>query len=121
MKVNQKYTNKGEIQRHLSKTKFLAPDSPGFFHGRLYRTLPSAPKVVWQSQDRPRDDQETEPWLTATEFQDSPSTLQDKVDRLAALVSLSKVRKKEEEEMKSVYNCRTQLSTLERVFPPQPE
>ena len=99
MKVNQKYTNKGEIQRHLSKTKFLAPDSPGFFHGRLYRTFPPAPRVVWQSQDRPRADQETEEaWLTASEFQDSAATLQDKVDRLAALVSLSKVRKVEEEE-----------------------
>ena len=96
MKVNQKYTNKGEIQRHLSKTKFLAPDSPGFFHGRLYRTFPPAPKVAWQSPDKPRDDQEAEAWLTASEFQDSPITLQDKVDMLAALISLSKVRKKEE-------------------------
>ena len=98
MKVAKKYTNKGEIQRHLSKTKFLAHDSPGFFHGRLYRTFPPAPKVVWQSQDRPRDDQETEPWLTASEFQDTAVTLQDKVERLAALISLSKVRKAEEEE-----------------------
>ena len=99
MKVNQKYTNKGEIQRLLSKTKFLAPDSPGFFHGRLYRTFPPAPRVVWQSEERPRADQDTDQaWLTASEFQDSPSTLQDKVDRLAALISLSKVRKEEQEE-----------------------
>ena len=97
MKVNQKYTNKGEIQRLLSKTKFLAPDSPGFFHGRLYRTFPPAPRVVWQSQDKPRADQETEPWLTATEFQDSATTLQDKVERLAALISLSKVSEEKEE------------------------
>ena len=53
--------------------------------------------MVWQSQDKPRADQETEPWLTATEFQDSATTLQDKVDRLAALISLSKVSEEKEE------------------------
>ena len=58
--------------------------------------------MVWQSQDRPRDDQETEDWLTATEFQDTAVSLQDKVERLAALISLSKVRKEEEEEEEGV-------------------
>ena len=76
MIVNKKYTNKGEIQRHLTKKKFLTPDSPGIFHGRLFKSFPPPPECVWESKERPRHDQEAEDWLTASEFQDSSATLQ---------------------------------------------
>ena len=41
----EKCSSRGEVTKQLSTTKFLAPDSPGVFHGRLYRTCPPAP--VW--------------------------------------------------------------------------
>ena len=39
----EKCSSRGEVTKQLSTTKFLAPDSPGVFHGRLYRTCPPAP------------------------------------------------------------------------------
>ena len=49
---------------------------------------------VWESQERPRSDQaaSTPAWVTASEYQDTPAVMADKVERLAALLKLSKVR-----------------------------
>ena len=91
MIVNKKYTNKGEIQRHLAKKKFLSPDSPGIYHGRVYKSFPPPPACVWESKEKPRQDQDAPDWLTASEYQDSTSSLGDKVERLAGLISLSKL------------------------------
>ena len=48
---------------------------------------------VWESQERPRSDQaaSTPAWVTASEYQDTASVMADKVERLAALLKLSKV------------------------------
>ena len=49
---------------------------------------------VWESQERPRSDQaaSTPAWVTASEYQDTAAVMADKVERLAALLKLSKVR-----------------------------
>ena len=41
----EKCSSRGEVTKQLSSTKFLAPDNPGVFHGRLYRTCPPAPVI----------------------------------------------------------------------------
>ena len=48
---------------------------------------------VWESQERPRSDQaaSTPAWVTASEYEDTASVMADKVERLAALLKLSKV------------------------------
>ena len=43
------------------------------------------------SLEKPRNDRQAPDWLTATEYQDVSTVLNDKVERLAALLKLSKV------------------------------
>ena len=91
MYFKEKCSNRGEILKHLSQTKFLTPDQPSFYHGRLYKSCPPAPTVTSSSLEKPRNDRQAPDWLTATEFQDVSTVLNDKVERLAALLKLSKV------------------------------
>ena len=91
MYFKEKCSNRGEVLKHLSQTRFLPPDSPALFHGRLYKSSPPAPGVSWSSGDNPRHDHTTPDWITASEYQDAPAVINDKVERLAALLKLSKV------------------------------
>ena len=59
------------------------------------QSCPPSPSVTWTSDDRPRHDHQTPDWITATEFQDVNNVLNDKVERLAALLKLSKVNCKQ--------------------------
>ena len=90
MYFKEKCSNKGEVLKHLSKTTFLDHKNSAFYHGRLYKTSPPAPIVIWESSDNPRLDHESPEWLTASEFQDTNPVFQDKVERLLALMRLSK-------------------------------
>ena len=54
MFFKEKCSNKGELLKHLSKTGFLEPENPAFFHGRIYSRCPPAPIVAWHSSDNPR-------------------------------------------------------------------
>ena len=54
MFFKEKCSNKGELLKHLSKTGFLEPENPAFFHGRIYSRCPPAPVVAWHSSDNPR-------------------------------------------------------------------
>lgn len=54
MYFKEKCSNKGELLKHLSKTGFLEPENPAFFHGRIYSRCPPAPVVAWHSSDNPR-------------------------------------------------------------------
>merc|ERR1712198_81438 len=71
MFFKEKCSNKGELLKHLSKTGFLEPENPAFFHGRIYSRCPPAPVVAWHSSDNPRWDHQAPEWLTATEYQDT--------------------------------------------------
>ena len=37
MYFKEKCSNRGELLKQLSQAKFLSSDSPGIFHGRLYK------------------------------------------------------------------------------------
>lgn len=91
MFFKEKCSSKGEVLAHLSRTPFLEPGSPGFQHGRIYRSPPPAPAITWASQDNPRWDHAAPDWLTATEFHDTEQVVADKVERLAALLKLSRL------------------------------
>ena len=99
--------------KQLTQTKFLNPDNSAIFHGRLYKSCPPSPSVTWASGEKPRADMSdgSPEWLTATEYQDVPRALTDKVERLAALLKLSKVR----EGLKKVYSF-----TFLLIHPPTP-
>ena len=90
MFFKEKNSNKGEVLKHLAKTTFLDHENSGFYHGRLYKNIPPAPVVSWASSDNPRPDHESPTWLTASEFQDTNPVFLDKVERLQALLRLSK-------------------------------
>merc|ERR1712013_474521 len=90
MFFKEKNSNKGEVLKHLAKTTFLDHENSGFYHGRLYKNIPPAPVVSWASSDNPRPDHESPTWLTASEFQDTTPVFLDKVERLQALLRLSK-------------------------------
>lgn len=87
---DKKNSYKDEILNHLSKTTFLDPEDPNFYHGRIYRkSNPPAPTVTWKSSDTPRNDHGAPDWLTATEFTDTDSVFEDKVEWLLALLKIS--------------------------------
>lgn len=82
--------NEAEIIHQLNTTPFLEHNEPGFFHGRIYSRSPPDPKVIWASDEPPREDHSAPTWLTASEFEDSKEVLQDKVQKLARLLTLSR-------------------------------
>ena len=77
----------------LAATPTLPASHPAFQHGRLYTTSPPAgPTVSWSSPWRPRTDESQDtspPWLTATEYREEATVLEDKLARLASLLRLS--------------------------------
>jgi len=93
-----------KITNVLSSSEFLEPNHPLFWHGRLFdaadepesdnissSTLLVPPKVTWQSMHKPRQDHENAPnWLTATEYLDVDSVMNEKISRLAELLLVSK-------------------------------
>ena len=80
-----------EYLRQLQQAKPLQPDSPALQHGRLYSECPPPPPVtVWLSRDKPRAGQETPAWLTASEYEDRPETLSEKVELLVELLTVSR-------------------------------
>eukprot|EP00092_Neocalanus_flemingeri_P036893 GFUD01040158.1.p1 GENE.GFUD01040158.1~~GFUD01040158.1.p1 ORF type:complete len:401 (-),score=89.89 GFUD01040158.1:44-1246(-) len=91
MKTGDKKSNyKDEILKHLSSTNFMDPKHSNFFHGRIYRNSnPPAPEITWESSDPPRCDHGAPDWLTATEYTDTESVFQDKVEWLMALLKIS--------------------------------
>merc|ERR1712198_260816 len=81
---------KEEILDFLSNSRFLVPEDPNFFHGRIYgKSQPPAPKVLWASSETPRHDHDAPEWLTATEYIESEDVLEDKVEWLIALLKIS--------------------------------
>ena len=80
--------------RQLQQAPALQPGCPALPHGRLYSSSsspPAAPVTVWLSRDQPRAGQESPAWVTASEYEDTAAVMADKVERLAALLKLSKV------------------------------
>ena len=74
-------TSRKEILSLLARKPFQKPESTNFCHGRLKHFLPtSAPRTTWSSQAPPRGPGGPA-WLTASELQDRPEVLQDKVSR----------------------------------------
>ena len=64
----------------LGKTTVLQPQSRNFQHGRLYNYVLPPPRVTWKTTEPPRGPGGPA-WLTASELQDRPEVLQDKVSR----------------------------------------
>jgi hypothetical protein len=74
-----KEASRREILALLTKKPFQKPGSANFCHGRLKHFLPDlSPRVSWSSPLPPRGPGGPA-WLTATELQDRPEVLQDKV------------------------------------------
>merc|ERR1712115_144512 len=82
--------NEAEIIHQVNTTPFLEHNEPRFFHGRIYSRSPPDPEVIWASDEPPREDHSAPTWLTASEFEDSKEVLQDKVQKLARLLTLSR-------------------------------
>merc|ERR1719431_1401897 len=81
---------KSDLLDHLSKTSFMDHNNPNFFHGRIYRrSNPPAPRETWKSSDPPRFDHDAPNWLTATEYTDTDSVFQDKIEWLVTLLKNS--------------------------------
>jgi len=83
-----------EITKTVSSLGFLQPNHPLFWHGRLFaeKEEVSPPKVVWESSSTPRDDhdEDTPDWLTASEYNDVDSVMEEKIDCLANLLRYSR-------------------------------
>jgi NAD-dependent SIR2 family protein deacetylase len=61
------------------------------FHGRAFclaESSPTAPKVVWKSDKKPR--QNSPDWLTATEYEDVPEVFTAKIKLLRQLLLMSR-------------------------------
>lgn len=80
-----------QITERLTRIDDREPHDPFFWHGRA-SGLASAPppRCIWSSERPPRDDHDSLPWLTASEFIDEPSVMQAKVKQLAHLLRLSR-------------------------------
>merc|ERR1719481_635885 len=88
--MHDRNSYKEEILDFLSNSRFLDPEDPNFFHGRIYgKSQPPAPKVLWASSETPRHDHDAPEWLTATEYIESEDVLEDKVEWLIALLKIS--------------------------------
>merc|ERR1712168_1669481 len=89
-KAQSKSAYKKDILDHLKENRFLSPEDPNFFHGRMYgQSEPPVPDITWGSDSAPRHDHTAPPWLTATEFTDTHPVLQDKVEWLLSLLKIS--------------------------------
>ena len=72
-----------EYLRQLQRAGPLQSDSPALPHGRLYHDCPpAAPLTLWLSRDKPRSGQESPAWVTASEYEDRPGALGEKVELL---------------------------------------
>jgi hypothetical protein len=67
-----------QVVAQLARSSALPSSSRNFHHGRLYNYVLPAPRVSWSSPLPPRGPGGPA-WLTATELQDRPDVLQDKV------------------------------------------
>lgn len=81
-----------ELTQRLRETPSLRHDDQRFWHGRAWPLGEgAAPRATWVSDGPPRADHGDKPsWLTATEWEDSPAVLQQKLAMLAALLRSSK-------------------------------
>lgn len=68
---------------------FFSHNDPRFWHGRLLDGSQEAPTVAWHSSKTPREDHDAPSWLTASEYVDTPSTLDFKLDKLVDLLQAS--------------------------------
>jgi NAD-dependent SIR2 family protein deacetylase len=83
--------SRAEMEALLRRDASLSPDNPRFFHGRAYPAETEPPRAVWTSAQAPRDDHGDGPaWLTATEYEDAPKVLEQKVAMLSALLRMSR-------------------------------
>lgn len=73
----------------LRKTPAFNPaEDSNSFHGRAFGGVPLAqPRVVWKSNKKPREGSAS--WLTATEYEDTPEVLKEKVSLLATMLRSS--------------------------------
>ena len=80
-----------EYLRQLQRAGPLQSDSPALPHGRLYHDCPpAAPLTLWLSRDKPRSGQESPAWVTASEYEDRPGALGEKVELLVELLGVSR-------------------------------
>ena len=67
------------------------PGDETFYHGRLLTCLLDVPRVTWGSTAAPSPDMsDCPPWLTASELEDSPASLEVKVGGLLDLLRASR-------------------------------
>lgn len=84
-------TERKKITKRLVNRPFLGDNKHELFmHGRVYDGPMHQPAVLWKSEENPRDDHESQTWLTASEFQDHPDALGHKCRQLAQMLRLSK-------------------------------
>jgi len=74
--------------KRLGNTPPMDPkNDPRAFHGRILSEELAPPSISWASTKKPREGSES--WLTATEYEDQPFVLAQKVRRLASLLRVS--------------------------------
>eukprot|EP00927_Polykrikos_kofoidii_P044534 TRINITY_DN38471_c0_g1_i1.p1 TRINITY_DN38471_c0_g1~~TRINITY_DN38471_c0_g1_i1.p1 ORF type:complete len:750 (+),score=93.84 TRINITY_DN38471_c0_g1_i1:35-2251(+) len=78
------------ICSRLRNEKCMSLKDPLFWHGRAYEGPMTPPLETWHSDKPPRDDHFLPPWLTASEFEDVPEVLDEKIRNLIQLMRLSK-------------------------------
>ena len=79
------------LMRRLSDCEEIVPGDVRFYQGRLLSETLSVPEVRWGSTAAPSSQLTTSPpWLTATEFSDSDSSLHLKVSALQDLLLSSR-------------------------------
>lgn len=78
----------------VCKVGFFDNTHPCFMHGRANPSLEGspleAPNCTWKCAKPPRDDHSAPSWLTGSEFQDTPATLEHKCAQLAQLIKISR-------------------------------
>jgi len=79
---------RADVEALLHQTPFFDREDERFFHGRAIPAGLAQPRVVWKSAAKPREG--SAGWLTASEFEDTPDVLRQKVDMLATLLQLSR-------------------------------
>lgn len=91
--------SRAELERRLEEVPYQDPAIVDLsnLHGRAFRWHGNShqtpgPEVSWRSTRRPREDKHgnhSAAWLTATEYEDRPEVLKEKVGLLAALLLCS--------------------------------
>lgn len=84
-----------DIESILTNQSFVEESHPLFWHGRIFREGSKnaslvPPIVTWESNCKPRDDHDTAEWLTASEYTDIDTVMNEKLDLLANLLRLSR-------------------------------